>query len=724
MQLDEGQRIMNDWFNNLPHEIEEIYTFLNENVQKVQTFDLLSFSSYYNHLHDSEDYSDYRGDKNFFVSEVLALLCLKNDFVNESAILAEDFYELSTSIQEKILNYCGRVDAIEVAKESKRESTISNVSNSLVREAKTIRNPGLPDHHLIFTEKLFEPYNNEVKSLFGFSISDSITIRRVLPELLNKKMKAAIDEAINKAELCVIEVIKFREEKNSILNDDSLLTYEQLEEYSSLSDDENRNGFQGFFLSELFFSLSKIYTFTEQELSDFSNIEITIIRIFLHTFSCGFPSLNKNDKIYEPVTILKTKPFLHHNGQYLIPSFPLIIWAIEEFIFDELFKLDKPHFTKSISDIRHDFLLNEAIVCFEKLLPNATFYPPNLFYNFNNVKCETDCLILFDRVLFIIEAKGHRISTRAKKGFLDKTERHLRDIVAKSYEQGIRTLKYIESNDSVKFKAQNVKHIEIKKSDFDDIVIVSLALEPIGNLSMSIKVANDIGYFKDGYFPWIISLYDLVIIADLFENPIMFIHYLKRRHKFLSSSILSIYEELDLVSYFLSNGLYTDNTLKEAEQQGVNWIEFAPDTDSINDYYMYKFGHKSKFTAKPKCYISSDFDSFLLQLNNSNLPHRVKMALRLLEFNSDSIKQFMDAILKIKIGFENDGEIHDVSIGNKLSGGIGITFMTGKNKAELDHKLYFHCMYKQKQQNSNTWIGFGDTSIDSKVFNFQSGFRL
>jgi len=241
-------------------------------------------------------------------------------------------------------------------------------------------------------------------------------------------------------------------------------------------------------------------------------------------------------------------------------------------------------------------------------------------------------------------------------------------------------------------------------------------------MSMSIKATNDIGYFQDEHFPWIISIYDLVVLADLFENPVMLVHYIKRRKKFLSHKTLSIYEELDLISYFLSNGLYIEHTLKDAEEKNVSWIEFMPDTDAINDYYMYKFGHKTKFTEKPKFYISKDFNDFLLQLDRSKMPHRVRMALLILEFNNKSIKQLMDYIKKIKKSFADDKELHDCSIYTHSLGGIGVTFMTGLNRQELDFKLHQYCTYKLNQQSANTWMGFGDVSLDKNVYGFQSMF--
>lgn len=636
MTPEEGQKQIDEWFNNLPVEIEQLYSFLTENVKKFQTFDLLSYFSYYNHLHDSEKYSDFRGDKNFFVSEVLALLCLKNEFVNQSTVSESDYMELVMEMQKTVLNYCGRIDALEMKQGNKRrgEDTVSDIADILSREAKHIRNPGLPEHHFIFTEKLFEPIKNEVRFLFGFSISDSIAIRKNLSGMINKKCRVAIDEALDKAAKHSKEIIRYR--KTKTVESKSVFTKEQFEEYSKYSDKKIKEGFQGHFLNELFYTFGKIYTFKVEELSEFAQVELEAVKAFLKTFSCDFPSLKAEEKIYEPISILKSKPIIEYEGRFLLPSFPLLIWAVEDVIEAAIIKNQK--LSSRYPNIKHDFVLNKGLEFFKTLLPTATVFQPNLFYFINNDRCETDGLVIYDQVLFIIEAKGHRITPRAKKGFIDRTEKHLEEIVQDSYGQGIRTLKYIEESGVAEFKTKNGELVSVSKKDFDEIVIVSLTLEPIGNLSMSIKATNDIGYFNDGHFPWLISIYDLVILADLIENPIMLIHYIKRRKKFLSHKILSTYEELDLFSYFLSNGLYVEHTLKDAEEKNVSWIEFMPDTDEINDYYMYKFGHKTKFTPKPNCYISKEFNDFLLQLDRSRMPHRVRMALLVLEFNDKSIK--------------------------------------------------------------------------------------
>ena len=73
-----------------------------------------------------------------------------------------------------------------------------------------------------------------LNSLFGFSISDSVDIRKNLLDLINKKCSIAIDEALDKAEKHAKEISRYRRTK--VVEQENVFTKEQLEDYSKYSD--------------------------------------------------------------------------------------------------------------------------------------------------------------------------------------------------------------------------------------------------------------------------------------------------------------------------------------------------------------------------------------------------------------------------------------------------------------------------------------------------------
>lgn len=716
---EEGQKQFDKWRENLPKEIEDLYSSISKKVKKIQTFDLLSNIAFYNHLHNSEEYQDSRGDKHFFIPEVVALLCLKNEFVKKTTVSKDDFQSLLKEIQEETLKYC-TFKSFNQHKDSNpfELDTISQITDSMSREEMTVRNPGLPDHHLIFMEELFHPLENTIFEIFGFKISDSTKIRKSISKMLNEKQQEEHDKILLKMNNFEKEIEHYKKTSKRKIDDN--LSKKQLEDFSKISNEHLRESLFFLLNNNLHFKFSEIYTFTSNELANYSKVNLSSVKAYLKLLSCEFPSLTQRDEIFEPITLLRTKPILKNESKYLIPSIPLHTWALEEVLEKKINQNSK--LNNKYRKTKHDFLLNKGFEYFKKIIPNSTFFPPNLFYKEDDNRYETDGLIIYDKVLFIIEAKASKLSLKSKSGHKLKTEDHLKDIIKHSYNQGIRTLDYIEKNETAVFETKNGKKHTIDKNDFNDIIIVTLTLEPIGSLSMLVKATNEIGYFGVKHFPWIISIYDLIIIADLFDNPILLFHYIKRRKRFLSEKIFSTFEELDLIAYFLLNGLYIEHTVNDAKKENVNMVYFAPETDYINDYYMFKFGHKEKDTVKPSSFLTKEFNNFLNQIDKSNIEHKVKISLLLLEFNKKSIDQLMSYVEKVKEQFKKDKQPHDCAIYTESQKGIGFTFMVGADKPELDFRLYNYCMFKLDQLNSNIWIGLGDTSLVKNKYNFECMF--
>jgi hypothetical protein len=697
----------------LPEEINACYTFLEDKVSKINTFDLLSNISYYNHLQDITKYSDYRGDKGFHIAEIIALLCLKNNYVETTQISLEEFPNIITTIQEKANDYCMKKIFLNTTNRNIDENPMKKITHALEFEAKQIRNPVCPEHHYLFSEKMYQPIEDEIKKRFGFTIKESIIMRNSMIDLINKKAEECHNETLKTAEVQYKKLIQYKKGLHSV--NETIFSKDVLEELTKCSDIEIKTFVENYYIRLPLFTFSEVYCFTVEEIAQFSNISNEAVKSFLELMSCSFPSVEKEVEILAPYSILKTKPILQHKNKYLVPSFPVLTFSVEEVI-EKVLK--NSNLKKRCDDAREDFLLKQGLECFARILPKAVIYPPNLSYDYDGKRCETDAIVAYDTVLFIIEAKGHTISPRARNGYIDRTERDLKDIVKESYTQGIRTLDYINSCNSAEFKTKDRKHIEISKKDFDEVIIVSLAMEPIGNLAMLMKATNEIGYFKDGHFPWIISIYDLFIMADLFENPFMLIHYIKQRKKFLEYHNVSIHEELDLMMYYLYNGLHIESYLEDEDGKPYSELILETNTDKINDYYMQLYNGREKHAKKPTWKIPYDLNNLLLQLDKSELRNRVNIALIFLSINNKSIRKIFESIEKIRKGYSRDKNIHDFSLYFEAENGFGITFMIGENLEELTQKMYFHCDYKKREQKANAWIGLGTTSLKYPI-NFE-----
>lgn len=717
-----GQQEINTWFENLPVQTAELLDELKDKVSQMETFDLLSNISFYNHIHDAQEYTDYRGDKMFVVSELITLIALKQNYVSRSVVDMADGLALFKKVQELGNRYFALMTMLQM-KDNRPDDdhSMAGIAFRTMRDETTVRNPALPEHHLIFSAELYAPIDAEIKKKFGFSVKESITIREAIVTLINERVNKARDEAEQKAIELFMEIFRYRATKT--VPENSTLSKENLEELNQLSRKKIKEACYNYCMNDMLFRLGEIYCFTAKDLSDFTGHELPVSESFVRQFSCGFPCVKEQDLLVGPTHILKSKPLVEHNGRILIPSMPLLTWCVEPVIEDYIKSVQKMQ--DRFKSIKHDFLLKKGTEFFSTIFKNEVEIFTNLYYYEEDNKqsrCETDGIFNYERTLFIMEAKGHRISQPAKEGKIVRTEKHMEQIVRDSYEQGLRTLNYIRNKPEAEFLTEKNKTVKFSRDDFDEIILVSLILEPIGNVTPLIRTTNELGFFKQDIFPWIISIYDLQVIADHLELPVLLPHYIKRRREFLSRKIMHIFEEIDLLSYYLFNRLYIERMFREAEEENANMVYLDNETDAINNYYMHKFRRKNPDPPKLTLKLPDLFKKILVSVEKSRFSHRQDIMMGILDLSPPALEKFKNYIEKIKRMFLKDGKIHDCSILTELWGKkIGFTFMTGTNKIEIDQKLYFYCQYKIDELKANVWIGFGDTNRSIDQFDIQSG---
>jgi len=710
---EQGLQMTDQVRDSWPARSKECYEALESKIALFESFQIIANVSHYNHLHDTDHYTDYRGDKMPVIPELVALVALKAPYVGQPTVNLENCQNIFEQIQEHANTYFHIKSAIlSQEKHEAPENTLTRLTHKLAQDELHVRNPGLPDHHRIISTELFMPMDDEIRKHFGFGIKEAIIIRESIIGMINHRYSEHIKRAFAASNPLISEVIVFR--NTGRVKAGSELSRNQLLAYSNMRSKAMKNALSHRALAKANFYLQDVYAFTAAELAEYCKIPGTDVDSFLKHFSTDFNTVKPEQEVLTANSILRTKPVLKNEDRYIVPSYAMFTWCTEPVY--ESYINTQPKLLSKYKKVKHDYLLNEGIRLLSSILKGAEIFPQNLYYQPDKLgRCETDGMIGYDRTLFIIEAKGNRFSQKAKDGSYIRTEKHLKEIVRDSTEQGRRTKKYIQENVNPVFRTEIGKKIAFDPGKYDDFIVISLTLEPIGNLVPILKVANDLEYFVDDVFPWIISIYDLLVFADLIEMPVLLLHYLKRRKRFLEAHYVSIYEELDMLAYFLNNGLYIEETLKEGEEKNISHMSFANNTDEINDYYMYYFGHKHQFTEKPSYFLKTDYMTLLKAVEDSCIPNRTVLMLEMLKLGTESIKKLINFIKDTKIQFIQDGQLHDCSIivGN---GDLGITFMVGPDQEELDQMLYEYCNFKFKQTRVRIWVGIGDLECKEDAY--------
>ncbi|MCJ7508990.1 MAG: hypothetical protein MUO85_09745 [candidate division Zixibacteria bacterium] len=216
---------------------------------------------------------------------------------------------------------------------------------------------------------------------------------------------------------------------------------------------------------------------------------------------------------------------------------------------------------------------------------------------------------------------------------------------------------------------------------------------------------NEFGIFSGEDLPWTISLYDLMVIADIIEHPSVFPHYVKRRIRTAEQGLIEAHDELDMFGYYLKEGLYLKNKKDIAPANGMTLATYTTDFD---DYYFYKTGVRETPASKPRQEMSKEFEQILFAIERSNKPGRIDAAMRLLDLGGKSRNQLLKSINVSQEKYKQDGKIHNATLYGEEEEGWGITYMCGLEAEPVKSKLETYCKMKKYQTKARRWIGIGE----------------
>ncbi|HEX3035074.1 MAG TPA: hypothetical protein VHT73_08065 [Thermodesulfobacteriota bacterium] len=134
-------------------------------------------------------------------------------------------------------------------------------------------------------------------------------------------------------------------------------------------------------------------------------------------------------------------------------------------------------------------------------------------------------------------------------------------------------------------------------------------------------------------------------MADCIDYSPMFPHYLKRRIRVAKQELLTAYDELDLFGYYLKEGLYIEDKKDIAPGEFLRLDTYITDFD---DYYFHKTVARIKPAPKPHQKMSVEFRPLLNALEETNAESRVEVAMGVLDLRSESRKQLIRMIEKVK----------------------------------------------------------------------------
>lgn len=171
---------------------------------------------------------------------------------------------------------------------------------------------------------------------------------------------------------------------------------------------------------------------------------------------------------------------------------------------------------------------------------------------------ETDGILMYDDHLFVIEVKSGAFTYTDPTSDFEAHMKSLGALLADPAKQGSRFLKYLRSADEVPLFDSNGKElVRVRHGDFRQVTVCAISLDPFTEVAAQTQRVHEIGIEIGSEPVWALSLDDLRVYADIFTNPLEFLHCVEQRKVAFASDKLELDDELDHLGLYLKHNHYS-----------------------------------------------------------------------------------------------------------------------------------------------------------------------
>ncbi len=379
------------------------------------------------------------------------------------------------------------------------------------------------------------------------------------------------------------------------------------------------------------------------------------------------------------------RPFIKLNGHY---------YCFELFsLFDNFYRViqrilirARPSYSSEWNNKQK--ILSEEIPLnlLKKILPSAIVHK-SVNYRWhtgqgsNKQWCETDSILIYEDHLFIIEIKAGAFTYTPPATDFTAYIESLRNLVFRPVEQGKRFLEYLSSEDIVDISDKNRCLIgKISRKDYAHITICTITLDPFTELAAQVEHLKKIGLDVGTHPIWSISIDDLRVYADVFDNPLIFLHYVEQRIRAFKSKIIKTEDELDHLGLYLKHNVYSEYARSMNLDELIQWHGYRSDIDRY-------FARKLQDVNTP-CFLKQSMPKrikeivyFLSQMNTVN---RRKVSSWLLDLSSEWREKIANGIENTLLNQINEKKAKPLSVQGNTNATI---FCWQRNLVERDEKL-------------------------------------
>ena len=281
---------------------------------------------------------------------------------------------------------------------------------------------------------------------------------------------------------------------------------------------------------------------------------------------------------------------------------------------------------------------------FAELLPECVIHYGNYYSIGNHNSAENDLLIEYKDVLFIIEVKAGSFTYTPAITDFDAHKKSLISLVEKAEQQCFRVKEYIENNDvATFFDGDDLKReaFSITRSNYTQLYMLDITVSDFNELAAQMEKIH-IANTKENIIA--LSMNDLWVYKEYFDNPAIFIHFIKQRMNATQLESLVAFDELDHLGLYIEYNMYSI-TVRNMAADADSVVYFEGFREELDIYFSDLY--RGKETEKPAQEIPEIINRIIEICNNKRKRDNAQFTNFLLDMSSDSRQNFCESVKQL-----------------------------------------------------------------------------
>ena len=565
--------------------------------------------------------------------------------------------------------------------------------NSLV-----VRGTGYPEHLERVISGCFGALDDLCARVLGFTGSDALSVHAGICKLIADRVNERTALAPERIAETTREVKRARRSGTRGMFPDWLL---------DLAPSKAKSEIEDMVQSWIFLDSRSLAVFTADDVAEVTGLRLEVVESCLEAFVCEPAEFDEeHHKFPAGAHPLTTKPVLRTEDGYLIPATRTVLEAIRPRM-EDLLSEDSSAWETYVQH-RGKFVEDEARRLLANAFPDSCSWT-NIEWRSETDESDLDALVDCHELAIRLQCKSGRVTAPSRRGAPERMRDELDKLIGEAAEQHARL-------------ADSLEHYTPSALGLTDDVVQALsrplqveAIVTLDNVTTWATHAHQLRGIDvlpaSRPVPWILSLTDLMVVADLLEGASL-AHYLIRRQRLERDGRIYAYDELDWVGSYVFEGLFFDSYFEGEDP--LTRLQLFTHTEDIDAWYFTRQGIRTENPApKPSQQIPEQLEVLLRRLSAERPANWLVASLALLDGGDDWRNSWAEGVERIRSKVQTAGA-SDMS---QMFSHLGLTIYVDHhaNPAVVRTQARKYAQRKATELDRANWIVIGE-GPDNKLF--------